>query len=194
MTHIITARLRLRMFTPRDADAYNAAIHSDPDVMRYMPGGTPRSRARSASLIATIVKWWSAHNYGLWAVESLAGGELIGHCGLMQEPDSGAVEIGYALARAHWGQGLASEGARASLRYGFEQAGLERVIALADPANAASRRVMEKIGMRFEGVTRLYYSGWELALYAIDRQEFTPGGDPYRLVDAAGASRAARPA
>lgn len=192
MPEIITARLRLRMFTLRDVDAYYAAIHSDAEVMRTMPGGVPRPRERTQALVRRMIAWWAGHHYGLWAVEMRSDRNLIGHCGLAQEPDSGAVELAYALARPMWGQGLASEGAWASLRYGFEQAGLDRIIALAVPENAASRRVMEKVGMRFEGITTGFYGGSELALYAAARAEFQPGDAPYRLVEDARSARRPR--
>jgi RimJ/RimL family protein N-acetyltransferase len=208
---IITARLRLRMFRPKDVDAYFTAIHSDPDVMRYMPGGIPRPRERSEALIMRAMLWWSDHRYGLWAVETIEGRALIGHCGLArqrddevtgtssglaQEPDTGAVELAYALARSSWGQGLASEAARASLRYGFERAGLDRIIALAEPDNTASRRVMEKVGMRFEGISTRYYGGASLALYSVSRADFPPwpAGAPYTLIEDGRRSRAVRPA
>jgi ribosomal-protein-alanine N-acetyltransferase len=121
--------------------------------------------------------------YGLWAVERLADGKLLGHCGLMQEPITGTVEMGYAIGRPHWGRGFASESARASLRYGFGRLELDRIIALAAPENTASRRVMEKAGMRFEGITGDYYQGSELALYSITRRDFVPGKDPYQVID-----------
>jgi ribosomal-protein-alanine N-acetyltransferase len=180
---IVTARLRLRMFIPADAYSYHEAIHVDPEVMRYLPGGLPRPKERSEALIAMVINGWSEHRFGLWAVEHLADGRLLGHCGLMLEPTSGAVEVGYAIARPYWGQGLATEGARASLSYGFERVGLDRIIALAAPENAASRRVMEKVGMRFEGLSTDYYHGLELALYGISRQEFAQSSDSTRLID-----------
>jgi ribosomal-protein-alanine N-acetyltransferase len=180
---IMTTHLRLRMFIPADARPYYQAIHADPEVMRYLPGGLPRPKERSEALIATVINWWSEHRFGLWAVEHLADGRLLGHCGLMMEPGSGAVEVGYAIARPYWGRGLATEGARASLRYGFERIGLDRIIALAVPENVASRRVMEKAGMHFKGISTAYYHGWELALYSLSRQEFAPGSDSTGLID-----------
>jgi ribosomal-protein-alanine N-acetyltransferase len=91
------------------------------------------------------------------------------------------VEVAYALGRAHWGGGIASEAARASLRYGFEQMKLPRIIAVAVPENTGSRRVMEKIGMQFEGMTDQYYRA-TLALYSIQRADFNPGDEAYRLI------------
>jgi ribosomal-protein-alanine N-acetyltransferase len=91
------------------------------------------------------------------------------------------VEVGYRLARDARGRGYATEAARASLTYGFEQIGLERIVAVAAPANAASRRVMEKAGMTMEGPGRHY--GQETVLYSITR----------RRAAAAAASAAPRP-
>lgn len=205
MPSILTARLTLRPLTPFDVDAYQRAIHADPEVMRTLPGGRPLPRERSLALIEKAMAWWAGHDYGLWAVETRQGRALIGHCGLARiwgdeisgassglapEPASGAVELAYALARPAWGQGLATEAARASLRYGFERAGLDTILALAEPANTASRRVMDKIGLRFEGMTTAYYGGALLALYAISRADFDPGDAPYELIE----GRQARPA
>ncbi len=77
-----------------------------------------------------------------------------------------------------WGKGFASQAARASLRFGFEQLGLPEIIAVAVPENIGSQRVMEKIGMRCQGITDRFYSA-ELVLYAIRGKDFRPGDEPY---------------
>jgi ribosomal-protein-alanine N-acetyltransferase len=179
---IITRRLVLRGFRPEDVDAYFHTIHDDPEVMRFLPGGQPRPRERSEFLVNWALERWRQHNFGLWALCDNASGKLIGHCGLMVIPEtSGEVEVAYAIGKEWWGQGLASEAAHASLRFGFEQAGLEEIVAVADPANTASLRVMAKIGMARQGLTRQYYSGWELELYRITKELFMPGDAPYRV-------------
>lgn len=179
MPTIDTARLRLRPFSPDDAPAYHAAILSDADVMRYLPTGEPLPAAHTGPVLDRIRDHWDQHHYGLWAVIHRADDRLIGHCGLHMLPEGTDVEVAYALAQAYWRQGLAAEAAHASLRYGFETLGLERIIAVAVPANTASLRVMEKIGMTYQGVIPAYAT--ELPCYALARAAFQPGDAPYTL-------------
>lgn len=195
MTVIETARLRLRPFTPDDLDIHHATVYSDPDVMRYMPGGAPRTREMTERVIASFTRHWEKHGYGPWAVTERATGRLIGQCGLNNIPleeetfdfcytvapeKPVQVEVLYALTKDCWGQGYATEGARASLRYGFEKLGLDLIFALAFPKNTGSRRVMEKIGMTYAG-TGFYYEV-ELATYTITRDAFTWDGSPYAII------------
>jgi ribosomal-protein-alanine N-acetyltransferase len=92
--------------------------------------------------------------------------ELIGHCGLLYLDEIAETEVVYALGRRYWGRGLATEAAGAALEFGFTRTRLERIIALAVPANIASRRVMEHLGMRYEAETRMF--DLDLVRYAID--------------------------
>jgi ribosomal-protein-alanine N-acetyltransferase len=95
--------------------------------------------------------------------------------------DSGETEVGYGFDKPFWGQGYATEAAAAWLRYGFETAGLARIVAVAIPENTASRHVMEKLGMKYERDATHY--GHECAFYAITREEFAPRGGFYALHD-----------
>jgi RimJ/RimL family protein N-acetyltransferase len=108
----------------------------------------------------------------VWAVVERETDALIGHCGLRYLEDTSDVELLYGLGRRFWGRGVATEAGRASLGYGFEQAGLSRIVALAKPENAASRRVMEKLGMTFEG--EAHHFGLVAVRYAISRDQFRP--------------------
>ncbi len=180
MFSVETARLLLRPFTLDDADAYYEAVFCDPDVMRYLPGGEPRPRERVEGTIRWDVDHWEQHGFGLWAVIHKADNKLIGHCGLQVIPDSTEVEVAYALAKSYWGGGLASEGAHASLRFGFEELGLDRIVAVAVAENTASRRVMGKIGMIYEKIAQVY--GTELPYYAISREQFQPGDAVYKVI------------
>jgi ribosomal-protein-alanine N-acetyltransferase len=89
---------------------------------------------------------------GLWATIYKENGKFIGRCGLLPWSIDGRqeVEVAYTIARSYWGQGLATEAAEAILQYGFRQLNLSRLVSLIEPENAASQRVAEKIGMRFE--------------------------------------------
>ena len=167
-SHVIeTARLRLRRFRPEDLDAL-AALFADPDVMRHVADGKPAGRQVAEKAIASIIEHWRRHGFGRWAVADKQTGEFVGYGGLRSLFDM--PEVVYHLATAHWGKGLATELARASLNYGFAERGFERIVAIAKPGNAASIHVMEKIGMRFEMPTSYY--GIEVVQYAITSAEF----------------------
>lgn len=143
-----TPRLLLRRWRDSDRLPFQR-INADPRVMEFMPELlTP---AASDALIEGIEAHFSPHGFGLSAVELLETNSFIGYIGLavpgFEAPFMPAVEIGWRLAFEHWGRGLATEGARAVLDFGFNQLGLEQVVSFTVPANLRSRRVMEKLGM-----------------------------------------------
>lgn len=179
LVQVDTARLTLRPLAPDDAEPYYRAVFSDADVMRYLPGGAPLPMERVLMMLDRVRAHWGTHGFGLWAVTTREDHKLIGHCGLQRLPDGPDVELAYAIARPYWGRGLVTEAARASLRFGFERVGLDHVIALAVPENAASRRVMEKVGMTYTGMTSYY--GTDLARYRLRRDEYQQAAAPYTL-------------
>jgi ribosomal-protein-alanine N-acetyltransferase len=164
-----TPRLILRPFVPGDLDRV-AELLADPAVVRYLPGGTPRTREQSERTLNFIIDHWELHSFGWWAVALKVTGELIGWCGLKWVETTGETEVLYTFAQAQWGKGYATEAARASLRYGFETLKLDRIIAVAVPENRASRHVMEKLGMTYDRIAFYYNS--DLASYSITRQAF----------------------
>ena len=169
MDAVETKRLYLRRFTEADRDAYYQCIYADAEVMRTLPAGKPIARQDFETRVTGLmVDHWREHGFGPWVVTHKADGALIGHCGLKYWPDSTDVEVFYALAKRYWGQGLATEGARASLHYGFEVCGLDHIIAAAFVDNAASRRVLEKIGMIYTG--EMTFTGRTAATYVIERE------------------------
>lgn len=123
-------------------------MNADPEVMRYFPA--PLDRRGSDELADTLERAIDADGFGFWALERDDEG-FIGFTGLRRVPagipPSPAVEVGWRLAREHWGQGLAPEAARAALAYGFGQLGLTEIVSFTAEINLPSRRVMEKIGM-----------------------------------------------
>jgi RimJ/RimL family protein N-acetyltransferase len=133
-----TERLLLRDWQPSDAAPF-AALNADPEVTRYLNG--PMRREQSDELLARIRNHWQDHGFGLYAVEVKDSGAFAGFVGLAIPsflPDVlPAVEVGWRLAREHWGNGYATEGARASLRFGFEELELRQIISIIDPDNAA---------------------------------------------------------
>jgi len=145
---IVTERLRLRAWHESDRDPF-ARLNADPLVMEFMPGCL--SRAESDRLIDSIRDHFHRYGFGLWAVEHRGEGAFVGFIGLavpsFNAPFTPCVEIGWRLAAEYWNQGLATEGARAVLRYAFETLGLKEVVSFTVPGNLRSRRVMEKIGM-----------------------------------------------
>lgn len=169
-----TERLRLRPFVEADAADYARQVFSNPAVMRYMNvvGSVPPSPlAYAMQVIGRREAEWAVRGYGAWAVTNRADGALMGHAGLYHIDGTAVIEIGYALGEAYWGQGYATEAARAVLCFAFTRAALPRIVAVAFPQNIASLRVMQKIGMRYTGLTTQYYN-LELASYALTHAEY----------------------
>jgi ribosomal-protein-alanine N-acetyltransferase len=179
MPEIETQRLRLRQLVPDDLDAYHRSIYADAEVMRFMPGGQPRPRETAARFLERSLRHWEAQGFGPWGVTLKQGGGLIGHCGLFYVEEVRQVEVMYALAQEHWGKGLATEGAKASLRFGFEQLGLARIVAFVMPENIASVRVIEKLGMCFQENINLW--DLDLAAYALERSAYQVDESPYQV-------------
>ena len=148
VTTVTTARLLLRGWRESDRDPF-AAMNADPEVARYLP--TPLDRASSDALVDRMVDHWAEHGFGLWAVERHDDGAFLGFTGLYRPAFEAhftpAVEVGWRLAREAWGQGFATEAARASLEFGFETIGLAEIVSFTVPDNERSRRVMERLGM-----------------------------------------------
>jgi RimJ/RimL family protein N-acetyltransferase len=148
--YLETERLLLRRFTPADAD-YLCELDADPEVMRFLNGGTPTPRAviEDEILPRFLRSYEPLAGFGYWAAIEKATGDFIGWFGF--HPPDGAgpaeVELGYRLRRAVWRRGYATEGAQALIRKGFAELGVERVTATTYEDNFASRRVMEKSGM-----------------------------------------------
>lgn len=148
MAEISTARLLLRRWRAEDRKPF-ARINADPDVMKHFP--SLLSPAESGRLIDHIESHFVRHGFGLWAAELRSTGEFIGFVGLaiprFQAPFTPCVEIGWRLDSAYWGRGLATEGAQAVARHGFDNLNLDQIVSFTIPANLRSRRVMEKLGM-----------------------------------------------
>jgi RimJ/RimL family protein N-acetyltransferase len=165
---IQTERLLLRAWREEDVEPY-ARMCADPEVMRYLP--TVLTREQSEEQIWRFVSHWERRRFGLWAVEEKATGSFMGFIGLSYQQDwpegEHRTEVGWRLDRPFWGRGFATEGAEASVRFGFERLGLGRIISVARPDNLSSRRVMEKTGLTLQGATR--WRGQDVVWYAIDR-------------------------
>jgi ribosomal-protein-alanine N-acetyltransferase len=167
---LTTARLFLRHFHIFDAEAM-MAVFGDREVMRF--GDGVQTREWVQNWISTCLeRYHQTWGFGPYAVIEQQRPELLGYSGLFYFPDIGGqpeVEIGYRLRRSAWGQGFATEAARAVRNYAFHPLGLQRLIALIDPSNTASTRVAEKIGMHYERDVMLPGYTHPDRLYAISR-------------------------
>jgi RimJ/RimL family protein N-acetyltransferase len=146
-----TDRLVLRHLEGDDLESLYA-LYRDPEIRRYFPEGT-LTRAETLEELEWFLDGHPEHpELGLWATIHKPSGRFIGRCGLLPWTidDRQEVEVAYLLAREYWGQGLATEAARGIVDHAFEQLSLSRLICLIDPANHASIRVAERIGMSFE--------------------------------------------
>ena len=142
---IKTDRLMLRGFRPGDTNQL-AALLGDPAVMCYMPARRPLSRKQAAASLRRISMCWYQHGRGRWGVICNEDSRLIGWSGLEYLPEVDETEVLYLFDPAYWGQGYATEAAAASLRWGFEELQLDRIIGVAFSENAASRRTCEILG------------------------------------------------
>ncbi len=151
MVTLETPRLVLRRWREEDV-APMAAIHADPEVMRWIRDGSVRDEQQTRRGIEAWESEWESQGFGLFALELRSTGKLAGFTGLSVPhflPEvMPAVEVGWRLGRSHWGQGLATEAAAAAVRFGFEERGLERIVSIAQVGNDASERIMTKLGMR----------------------------------------------
>jgi RimJ/RimL family protein N-acetyltransferase len=143
-----TERLSLRGWRATDREPF-AAMNADPRVMEHFPATL--TRQASDALVDRIQARWREFGYGLWAVERLDTGAFAGFIGLapvsLQAPFAPAVEVGWRLAAEHWGQGFATEGARAALGFGFGPLDLAEIVSFTARRNVRSRRVMERLGL-----------------------------------------------
>jgi [ribosomal protein S5]-alanine N-acetyltransferase len=166
---IETDRLKLRPLAPEDLDSIQR-IWNDPEVRRYLWDGKKVSREVAADVISRSAACFEGRRFGLWAVIDEQRDELIGFCGFWRFDGRPDFELAYGLAPARWGEGLATEAARAAIRHGFEEADLDRIAASADTPNTALLRVMRKAGMRHE--KREICEGRDTTCYAISREDF----------------------
>jgi RimJ/RimL family protein N-acetyltransferase len=179
-----TQRLALRRFTADDVDNL-VNLDADPDVMRYVTGGIPTSRDEIENdyLPAFLAYYQQYEGYGFWAVTEKATGEFLGwfHFRPRDAAVPGEVELGYRLRRSAWGRGYATEGSRALISKGFAELGVQRVVAETMAVNQASRRVMEKAGLR---LVRAFHQPWPYPVdgdqfgdveYALDKAEWEQG-------------------
>lgn len=159
-----TDRLTLREWQAADIDAY-AAMLADPEVARWL-GGT-NDRAASWRSMSMHAGHWPLRGYGTWAVVRRTDGVLVGRVGLWYPDGWPGLEIGWTLARHAWGCGYATEAARGAMQWAWTMLAPERLISLIDPANVASARVAQRVGLSPDGEVML--RGQRVTVFAIDR-------------------------
>ena len=177
-----TARLRLRPFTGADADPL-FALHSNARVLRYWDSPPWSDRARADRFIAACRRMAEDGSGARLALERASDGGFVGWCALSRwNPDYRSAAIGYVLDETAWGQGYATEAARAVLQWAFDSLDLNRVQAETDTRNVASARVLEKLGFVREGTLREdcvvngdVSDSW---VYGLLRREWRPSSEP----------------
>ena len=142
-----------------------AAIWSDPEVTKFLPSrGVAIPREKVEKALASFVEHWQQQGYGIWKIVKDETDKMVGYCGLRYLEELNEVELLYGLAKEYWGQRIATKATKASVKYGFDEANLDRIIALALPENEASKKVIEKTGFKYEkqihifNLDGLYYS------------------------------------
>lgn len=171
-----TERLRLRKLTMRDAeDIYSYG--RDPLVAKHVLWEAYRSVGEARAYLRYMLRKYRMNEPASWGIELKSSGRIIGTIGYMWiQSDNAAAEVGYSLARAHWGQGIMTEALEAVIAYAFDSLRLNRVEAIHEPANPASGAVMRKCGMQYEGRLRqkLCNKGRyvDVDLYAILKSEY----------------------
>ena len=167
---LTTPRLRLRMLGQDDFEPY-AAMHMDPDVTRFTTR-TVLSRMEAWRHLAVIVGHWHLRGFGMWGVEELDTGQLVGRVGFHEPEGWPAFELGWTIGKNWWGKGYATEAAQRCLDYAFNEMGRDHVISLIDPANVSSIRVAERIGEKLEGEFQL--DEHRLLVYGTTREAWRP--------------------
>ena len=167
-----TERLELRSATPADAPNL-LALFSSPEVLRYLPPIPPITLERASQAIARRLRMETELGYAPFIILTKDDDQFIGSGGLVPVKDAPDVEIAYHFLPSAWGKGYATEAAAAILGFGFGKARLKEIIGLAFPANVASWRVLEKVGMRYIG-TATYFGIEGLRKYLANRETWVP--------------------
>ena len=143
---------------------------SDPEVNVFLGGTKLQNPEALAKRIRFYMSCYDTHGFGMSPMIWKPTGEVIGSAGLQPLDGTDEIEVVYSMIKKYWGKGIGTEAARVWMDHGFNQAGLDRIVAVAHTENRASRRIMEKLGMTYEK-TELHY-GAECAFYAISKKEF----------------------
>jgi RimJ/RimL family protein N-acetyltransferase len=167
-----TERLLLRGMTEADVDGYEA-MYSDERVYQWF-GDRASDRAEMWRSIAMHLGHWALRGYGQWSLEHRVTGELIGRAGLWYPEGWPGLEVGWAVAPTQWQRGYATEAGTAAVAWAFSTLDTDEVISVTQPHNAASRRVMAKVGLAYDRTEAV--AGQEQVIYRIGRDEWERRG------------------
>ncbi|MET0281192.1 MAG: GNAT family N-acetyltransferase [Steroidobacteraceae bacterium] len=163
---LTTARLALRRPEPSDAE-FILRLVNDPDWLRYIGDRGVRTLEEASAFIdERLLGSFHQHGFGLWVVEPRAGGAALGLCGLLKRDELEHVDVGYAFLPEARQRGYALEAARCAVAFATATLGMRHLVAIVQPANEPSRRVLEKLGMRLQGM--IAFNGRETCLYGLD--------------------------
>jgi RimJ/RimL family protein N-acetyltransferase len=162
-----TERLVMRGFREEDLDAL-AEISADSEVTEWVGDPDGLSREETWRRMAYFIGHWELRGFGQWALFDQHSGELVGRAGLLRPEGWPGLEVGWLVARAHWGRGFAPEAGRASLDWARDALGADHVISLIEPHNERSARVAEKLGMTVEGHTKIINGEIDVRIFGTD--------------------------
>lgn len=165
-----TERLILRQFSTEDAEFILELLNEPSFIQNIGDRGVRTLEDARAYLLNGPIASYAKNGFGLYLVTLKETDESVGMCGLIKRPGLDDVDIGYAFLPKFWSKGYAVEAAHATRTYAKDVIGLKRLVAITDPANEGSIRVLEKIGLRFEKMIRLSEDDIELKLFAVDFQ------------------------
>jgi ribosomal-protein-alanine N-acetyltransferase len=167
---IETERLIMRKYTLDDLPTL-IEQRTVEEVARYIGGLKLQTPEFIEERLKIYLNHYETHGFGMCAMIWKETGENIGWSGLQPLENSGEIEVGYGMIKKFWQRGIGYECARAWLEYGFKTANLERIVAVANEENKGSWRIMEKCGMKYEGIK--FHYGMDLVFYAISKSEFS---------------------
>jgi RimJ/RimL family protein N-acetyltransferase len=166
---IETERLRLSPFAIDDVEAA-VRWFSDPEVMQFVPSGPDGSMEATRRRVETYRQHQAAHGFSKWVIRQRGSAEPVGDSGLLVLEESGAIDLGFRLARPYWGRGFATEAAAAWIRVAFIDLGLVRLTAFTHPSNVASVGVLKKVGFSPTGAGRVM--GMDALTFAYERSQY----------------------
>ncbi len=164
-----TERLYLRKFTMDDSELL-FSLNNNPEVLKYLHEPPPVLEKMKSVLADIILPQYHLYNHGRWAVHLKTDNEFIGWCGLKYVKERDEIDLGYRFFEQYWGKGFATESAKATVKYGFEQLRLDRIMAQAHVDNIASQNVIEKCGLQF--YQNSFSDGCNVKQYEIFKEKY----------------------
>ena len=178
LPRIETERLLLRTYQPEDLETVYL-LCSDPDVAEFFPDYYSINKEHVLASLPRRIERWRKFGFGQLGVFEKTSEELIGYCGMQYLDDTTEVELYYGFFKKYWKRGYATEAAKAILKFGFEQIKLERIVAVTNPKNIPSQKVLLRLGMKKGGERKFYKV--DAAYFSMRRVDYQPENDFYNL-------------